>query len=193
MAAKSNYHLTSGIEIRLILDETKISKMPPFCTMVAIDCMSTIEQWSSTNTPNAKIIFGITAFFWYTLRHLDPLLINTFTAVLTLPPQCTDILLEGQQQGDYRLMGVYELMEGKEVNGRGVWQRAGGQEYFMYYDGNEQWFICSGREAMEAGEAAGAMRVASTALTPDQATETWQVAPGDGKWYDAPKVRARRA
>jgi hypothetical protein len=35
------------------------------------------------------------------------------------------------------------------------------------------------------------MRVASSALTPDQVTETWQVAPGGGKWYDAPKVRAR--
>ena len=33
--------------------------------------------------------------------------------------QCTDILLEGQQQGDHQhgSMGMYELMEGKEVNG----------------------------------------------------------------------------
>jgi hypothetical protein len=62
MAAKSNYHLTSGMEIRLRLDEKKISKISP-CTMVAIDCMCTIEQWSITNTTNAKLIFGITAFF----------------------------------------------------------------------------------------------------------------------------------
>jgi hypothetical protein len=47
--------------------------------------------------------------------------------------QCKDIVLEGQQQGDHNagLMGVYELMEGKEVNGRGAWQMAGGEEYFM--------------------------------------------------------------
>jgi hypothetical protein len=106
--------------------------------------------------------------------------------------QCTYILLEGQQQGDHQhgLMGGYELMEGKEVNGRGVWQMAGGLEYFMYYHNNKEWFI-STRANMEAGEDAGWIRVASSALTPDQVTETWQAAPGDGKWYDAPKVRAR--
>jgi hypothetical protein len=122
-------------------------------------------------------------------------LINIFTAVLTLLPplQCADILLEGQQQGDHMhdLMGVYELMEGKEVNGRGVWQMAGGQEYFMYYGSSKQLFI-GNRECMEAGKAVGVMNVASAALTPDQVTETWQV--GDGKAFvDAPKVRARRA
>jgi hypothetical protein len=84
-------------------------------------------------------------------------------------------------------MGMYELMEGKEVNGRGVWQMAGGVEYFMYYA--SQWFI-SHREDMEAGKGTGWMSVASAALTPDQVTETWQVTPG---WVDAPKVRARRA
>ena len=86
-------------------------------------------------------------------------------------------------------MGVYELVEGKEVNGRGVWQMAGGQEYFMYYSSDKEWYI-SHREAMEAGENAGWMGVASTALTPDQVTETWKV--GDGTAFvDAPKVRAR--
>jgi hypothetical protein len=45
---------------------------------------------------------------------------------------------------------------------------------------------------MEAGKAAGWMLVASTALTPDQVTETWQVWDGtDMEWIDAPKVRAR--
>jgi hypothetical protein len=62
----------------------------------------------------------------------------------------------------------------------------------MYYGSNKQWYICHGREAMEAGKAAGLMRVNSTALTPAQVTETWQVfSPGDGKWVDARKVRAR--
>jgi hypothetical protein len=113
--------------------------------------------------------------------------------------QCTDILLEGLQQGDrtYILMGVYELMEGKEVNGRGVWQMAvwqmaeGEEELFMYYSSDKQWWI-SGRASMEAGKASGYMKVASAALTPDQITETWKVGDGTG-WPDAPKVRARRA
>jgi hypothetical protein len=89
-------------------------------------------------------------------------------------------------------MGVYKLMEGKEVNGRGVWQMAGGQEYFMYYGSNKEWVI-GNRECMEAGEAAGWMIVASAALTPDQVTETWKVTPAGGTFVDAPKVRARRA
>jgi hypothetical protein len=86
-------------------------------------------------------------------------------------------------------MGVYELMEGKEVNGRGVWQMAGGQQYFMYYGSNKQWLI-SAREAMEAGKAAGWMYVDSTALTPDQVTETWKVWDGT-EMVAAQKVRAR--
>jgi hypothetical protein len=92
-------------------------------------------------------------------------------------------------------MGVYELMEGMEVNGRGVWQAAGGEENFMYYakrntpdDKRWHWFV-SDRKYMEAGKGAGWMKVASTALTPDQVTETWQVT-GKG-WLNAPKVRAR--
>jgi hypothetical protein len=86
-------------------------------------------------------------------------------------------------------MGMYELVEGKEVNGRGVWQMAAGQEYFMYYDSDKEWYI-GRRASMEAGENAGAMKVASTALTPDQVTETWKV--GDGTAFvDAPNVRAR--
>jgi hypothetical protein len=89
-------------------------------------------------------------------------------------------------------MGVYELMESKAVNGRGVWQMAGGGvENFMYYASNKYWYICNGRETMEAGEGAGAMKVASTALTPNQVTETWQVDGTPTGWLDAPKVRAR--
>jgi hypothetical protein len=88
-------------------------------------------------------------------------------------------------------MGMYKLMEGKEVNGRGVWQMAEGQEYFIYYSSSKEWYI-GGRASMEAGKAAGWVRVASTALTPDQVTETWQVADMVAKaWVDAPKARAR--
>jgi hypothetical protein len=106
--------------------------------------------------------------------------------------QCTDILLEGQQQGDHQhyCMGMYELMEGNEMNGRGVWQMAGGVEWFVYYASTKKWLI-SHRAAMEAGKATGSMYVASTAPTPDQVTETWKVSDGTGGWVDAPKVRAR--
>jgi hypothetical protein len=109
---------------------------------------------------------------------------------LTAATGTGDICVEGQVLGDLKqvLMGVYELVEGKEVNGRGVWQMAGGKEYFLYY-ASKQW-IMSHRASMEAGKASGWLSVASTALTPDQITETWQVADGNGKWPEAPKVRA---
>jgi hypothetical protein len=152
--------------------------------------MSTIEQWSITNTTNATVASDITAFF--DMRHLTST-IDKHIYCCTTPPKCTDILLEGQQQGDHKhgLMGMYELVEGKEVNGRGVWQMAGGKELFMYYS-SSQWWIVNNREWMEAGEADGWMCVASTALTPDQVTKTWKVADIVAKaWVDVPKVRAR--
>jgi hypothetical protein len=105
-----------------------------------------------------------------------------------------DIRVEGQEQGDHQhsKMGVYELVEGKEVNGRGVWQMAGGQELFMYYAINKEWFIGTSRASMEAGKTAGGLSVASSALIPAQVTETWQaVDESVMAWVDAPKVRAR--
>jgi hypothetical protein len=103
--------------------------------------------------------------------------------------QAKTFLLEGQQPGDpkHGMMGVYELVEGKEVSGRGVW-KIGGKDYFMYYASNNNWFVGS-RENMEAGGAIGWMSVASTALTPDTITEMWQVC--DGGWIDAGKITTR--
>jgi hypothetical protein len=104
--------------------------------------------------------------------------------------QARRIKLEGQEEGDPEQdkMGVYELEEGKEVNTREVW-KATGKEVFMYYASNNEWFIYD-REHMEAGEGAGWMSVASTALTPDKITETWRVE-ASGAFVDSPKVRAR--
>jgi hypothetical protein len=107
--------------------------------------------------------------------------------------QARRIKLEGQEEGDpmQASIGVYELVEEKEVNARGVWKATGKVlEWFMYYGSNKQWVICTGRDTMEAGEAAGWMYVASTALTPDKITETWQGWDGKAN-VDAPKVRAR--
>jgi hypothetical protein len=91
-------------------------------------------------------------------------------------------------------MGVYELVEGKEVNARGVWKRTG-KEHFMYYASSDKWWFISDREDMEAGKTYGWLYVDSTALTPDKITETWKVFEDVKPWrfVDAPKVRARLA
>jgi hypothetical protein len=109
-------------------------------------------------------------------------------------------------------MGLYERVEGKTVNGHGVWQMgsrycrrgdgdgswycpqqiaAGKEEGFIYQGIDKKWWI-GDRKAMEAGGASGWMRSASTstALTPDQTTERWQM-DGSSGWVDAPKVRSR--
>ena len=66
-------------------------------------------------------------------------------------------------------MGVYQLMGGKVVNGRAVWQKQGGtQELFLYNATNSSWHV-STREKMEKGENNGYIFLATAALTPDQA------------------------
>jgi hypothetical protein len=107
------------------------------------------------------------------------------------------IVVEGQEEGDHQqdVMGVYELVEGKEVNARGVWKLTSKEEFMWYAqrqkDDDKRWhWWISDRESMEAGKAEGWMNVASTALTPDKTTETWQVWDGE-EWHDAPKVRVR--
>jgi hypothetical protein len=102
------------------------------------------------------------------------------------------VVLEGQEEGEARheLMGVYERVEGKEVNGRGVWQTLGGMDCFLYYySSNKQWIVSS-RESMEAGNGKGSMIINSTAATPDQITEQWTVSDGTGPQV-APKLRVR--
>jgi hypothetical protein len=102
------------------------------------------------------------------------------------------VVLEGQEEGDvsHEDMGVYEPVEGKEMNGRGVWQALGGMDSFLYYySSNKQWMVSS-RESMEAGNGSCVMATNSTASTPDQITEQWTVAKGTG-WQTAPKLRVR--
>jgi hypothetical protein len=92
-------------------------------------------------------------------------------------------------------MGVYELMEGKEVNGRGVWQMAGGQELFLYNNGDGCWLICD-REDMEAGRDRAWLGCLSSALTPSALAQGWYAVPGEAKGVcteQAPKVKSRRA
>jgi hypothetical protein len=103
------------------------------------------------------------------------------------------VVLEGQEEGEasHEDMGVYERVEGKVLNGRGVWQAVGGRDFFLhYYSSKKQWLVSSDRESMEAGNGEGFMFTNSTAATPDQITEQWSVYDGT-RWKNAPKLRVR--
>jgi hypothetical protein len=111
--------------------------------------------------------------------------------------QSRQLVVEGMANDRTHIMGAYELMEGKVANGRGVWQRQGGQwERFLYHASNNSWAV-SKRENMEAGSTKCMMTLATTALTPDQArpSEVWVVADSTTvptKWVANPAVRVRR-
>jgi hypothetical protein len=103
------------------------------------------------------------------------------------------VVLEGQEEGELKHedMGVYERVEGKEVNGRGVWQAVCSICRFLYYHSSKkQWMVSSGG-SMEAGNGKGRMVTNSTAATPDQITEQWRVGDGKGASMVAPKLRVR--
>jgi hypothetical protein len=105
------------------------------------------------------------------------------------------VVLEGQEEGElkHELMGVYERVEDKERNGRGVWQAVGSMCHFLCYDSTHKQWMVSSRGSMEAAgmvSSGGSMCVTSTAATPDQITEQWRVHDSTG-WQAAPKLRVR--
>jgi hypothetical protein len=116
--------------------------------------------------------------------------------------------VSGQDSSDHHaeVMGEYTLMDGKQVNDRGVWQQTngwgrsaqqdvamllGGDRYLYYAigSGSGRWmWIFSNKSSMESWEGAGSLKVMTNAITPDLATEMWQVGDGSG-WPEAPKVK----
>jgi hypothetical protein len=89
------------------------------------------------------------------------------------------LILQGQEEGSARCgaMGVFEKMEGRVVNERGVWQGIGDRQLFLYYANDASWYVNSDKADMEAGVNAGVLAVDSTATTPDEITalEKWKV------------------
>jgi hypothetical protein len=111
-----------------------------------------------------------------------------------------DGMPRGAFEARYDKADAGEAKTVKAVNGRGVWQLAGVDKttngaqdvhlYYLYYDGGGAWYVSRRKAHMEAGMAEGVMKVVSTALTPDQITETWQVLVDSTSFEDAPKVTA---
>ena len=104
--------------------------------------------------------------------------------------QSRQLVFEGLATDQNYLMGVYQLMEGKVVNGRAVWQKQGGTtELFLYYAHNRKWYVGK-RERMEKGKRQGYMSLATAALTPDQARPSEMCQVSDGrKFVEAAEAR----
>jgi hypothetical protein len=103
------------------------------------------------------------------------------------------VVLEGLEEGEtgHTLMGVYERVENKEVGGKGVWQAVGGIGRFLYYHSSKKQWLVSGQDDIEVDNGTRAMYVQSTASTPYQITEQWNVFDGGTAWVNAPNLRAR--
>jgi hypothetical protein len=102
------------------------------------------------------------------------------------------VVLEGKEEGEFvhTVMGAYERVENKEVDGKGVWQAVSGIGRFLYYDSSNKLWMVSDRKAMETGNGNCAMYVESTAATPDQITEQCKVSDGTD-FFNAPNLRVR--
>jgi hypothetical protein len=80
--------------------------------------------------------------------------------------------LAGQEFHDpqHQLMGVYERLEGMEVNMRGVWQKLGSEaesESFLFYSSNF-WLVSNKVDGNDIGN--WLMAIKSSAITPHQIT-----------------------
>jgi serine/threonine protein kinase len=97
-------------------------------------------------------------------------------------------VLEGQKPGDHQhdKMGVYELVDGRVMNSRPVWQKRNELDVLLLYSNNGKWAICDGKKDFR-----GWIKIASAASTPDQVRGNWQVTDGKGGWLDAPELRVR--
>jgi hypothetical protein len=106
--------------------------------------------------------------------------------------QSRQLVFEGLANDWNQLMGAYQLMEGKVVNGRAVWQKQSGtQELFLYCSQNKSKWGVSTRVNMENGGNSWYVFLATAALTPDQArpSEVCQVADGRGQFVEAAEAR----
>jgi hypothetical protein len=104
--------------------------------------------------------------------------------------QRRSICIENTPQKFEYVAGVYELSK-ISMSGHGMWQLIGG-EYaanmrptLVYYTVEQKWGVSNKVMGLD-----WRMSVASTALTPDQITETWQVSDGTA-WVDAPNMKVR--
>jgi phage terminase Nu1 subunit (DNA packaging protein) len=104
--------------------------------------------------------------------------------------QSRQLVFEGLANDRNHLMGAYQLIEGKVINGRAVWQKQGGTtELFLYCAKNSKWYV-SNREEMEKGKSTGYMFLATAALTPDQARPSdVRKVDGGGKFVEAAEAR----
>jgi hypothetical protein len=88
------------------------------------------------------------------------------------------------------MMGVYERVEKKEINGRGVWQKLGGKGLYLFFC-DDQWLVAD-ESAIDEEDPMGFFRTNSIVASPDQISDDWELFLETGQgWQHAPKVHTR--
>ena len=112
------------------------------------------------------------------------------------------LVLDGQPEGELQhdCMGFYEMLPGKETNGRAVWQKTdpvSPARFLFYAETKEfpypkQWFAGT-LEQMSAGKPEGLLSVeGEEAVTPDLADAEWQAWDEDEEdWEDAEEITCK--
>jgi hypothetical protein len=67
----------------------------------------------------------------------------------------------------YEHSGIYELMDNKEVNGRGVWQKQGEEKFLFYALDSRRWHVCCTEANLERGRSQGWLRSAPNCIESD--------------------------
>jgi hypothetical protein len=67
----------------------------------------------------------------------------------------------------FEYTGIYEVIDGKEVNGRGAWKKLGEEKFLFYAIDSRRWHICCTEDNLEHGRSQGWLRSAPNYVESD--------------------------
>lgn len=162
------------------------------CWMVGEDTSKPSAWWlvkSGAETPDAIAITEVwmvhTGSVWSHVGAVTILPLDVFTArALEAAVAYGPIVLHGDDYTGQHAekLGIFDLQEADVVQGRPTYKMRGA-EVFLYYD-----TYCSWSMGPDMSRRSGWWMAVSSAMTPVDITETWQVGNSDGAWVDVDAV-----